>query len=161
MVPSQVSIVGYIIEMRVLRWTNTLIPIIVCWIANPFSAFFMIQYMKKAVPNEIIESARIDGYPEPYIYFRIVLPLIKPGIATVCTLIFLWSWNSYMLPLIAISNPKWYTIPLFIKSIGADYLDDYGARMAALSLAIFPVLILFAACSRTFIKGITEGAVKG
>ncbi len=161
MVPPQISIVGYILEMRTLRMTNSLFPIIVCWIASPFAAFFMTQFMKESVPNEIIESARIDGCSEPRIYSSIVLPFIKPGIATIATLVFLWSWNSYMLPLVAISKSRWYTIPLFITTIGAEYRDDYGARMAALSLAIFPVLIVFSICSKAFIKGISAGAVKG
>ena len=161
MVPQQVSIVGYILEMRNFRLTNTLLPIILIWIASPFCAFFMTQYMKGSVPNEVIESARMDGCSEPRIYTSIVLPFIKPGIATISTLVFLWSWNSYMLPLIAISKQRWYTIPLFITTIGAEYRDDYGARMAALTLAVFPVLIVFSICSKAFIKGISAGAVKG
>jgi multiple sugar transport system permease protein/cellobiose transport system permease protein len=161
MVPMQVAIIGYVIEMRSFHLTNTLFPIIVCWIASPFSAFFMMQYMKEAVPTELIESARMDGCSEPRIFASMVLPVISPGIATIAILVFLWSWNSYMLPLIVIGKARWFTIPLFINSISAEYRDDYGARMAAFSLTIFPVLIVFSMSSRRFISGISAGAIKG
>lgn len=161
MVPQQIAIVGYIIEMRVFGLQNTLFPIIVIWLANPFSAFFMVQYMKSSVPLEIVESARIDGCSEPRIYASIVVPFIKPAIATISILIFLWSWNNYMLPLIAISRGELYTVPLFITTLGTEYRDDYGARMCALSFAIFPIMIVYLISSKNFIKGITAGALKG
>jgi len=161
MVPGQVSIVGYIMEMRSFHLTNTLFPIIVCWIANPFGAFFMTQFMKESVPNEVIESARIDGCSEPRIFTSIVFPFIKPGIATLAMLVFLWSWNSYMLPLISISKNRWFTIPVFVSTLGAEYRDDMGARMSALTFSTFPILILFSIFSKTFIKGIASGSVKG
>lgn len=161
MVPAQVSIVGYIIEMRTLGLTSTLWPIILCWMAHPFGAFFMMQFIKDAVPNEIMECARLDGCSEPRMLATIVLPIIKPGIASLATLIFLWSWNSYMLPMIMITKQKLYTIPILVSTLGIEHRTDHAAKMTAIALAILPIVIIFVIGSKTFIKGITAGAVKG
>lgn len=161
MVPGQISVIGYVMEMKALKLVDTLFPIILCWAAVPFGAFFMTQFIKDSVPLEIVECARLDGCSEPRIYWSIVLPFIRPGMATIAILVFLWSWNNYLLPLIVISKPKLYTIPLFVQTIGAEYRTDYAARMCALALAVFPVLIIFIIGSKTFIRGITAGAIKG
>lgn len=161
MLPTQVSIIGYIIEMRTLNLTNTLLSVICVWIANPFSAFFMMQFISDSVPDEMIESARMDGCREPRIISAIVIPCIKPGIMTIATLTFLWSWNNYLLPLITLNKAKVYTLPLMISNISVSYRQDYGAQMLALALSTFPVLLLFSIGSKYFIKGITAGAVKG
>lgn len=161
MLPTQISIIGYVMEMRVAHLTNTLWSVICVWIANPFSVFFMMQFMRDSIPEEMMESARIDGCSEPGILFRIVVPCMKPAITTVSTLVFLWSWNNYLLPLITLNKQKVYTLPLMISNISVSYRQDYGAQMLALALSTFPVLIIFIIGSKHFVKGITAGAVKG
>lgn len=161
MVPTQVGLIGYIIEMRHLGLGNTLWPVILVWAAFPFGAFFMIQFMRDSIPNDLLECARIDGCSEPGIFFRVVLPLVKPGLATLATLVFLWSWNNYLLPLVTINRSEWYTLPIFISNLGIVHRTDYAARMAALTMTTLPVLILFILGSKTFMKGLTAGAVKG
>jgi len=161
MVPSQVGLIGYVIEMRAFGFGNTLLPVILVWSAWPFGAFFMIQFIRDAIPNELIECARMDGASEPRILFHIAMPILAPGLATLSMLAFLWSWNNYLLPLVTINDPNNYTIPLFISTLGFVHRTDYGARMGALALSIIPVLLLFLLGGRTFIKGITAGAVKG
>lgn len=159
--PTQISIIGYVMEMRIWHFTNTLIAVICVWIANPFSAFFMMQFVRDSVPSEILESAKMDGCGELRILYQIVMPCIKPAIMTICTLVFLWSWNNYMLPLIVLNKSTVYTLPLMISNIGVAYIHDYGAQMLALSVSTFPVLIIFAIGSKYFVQGITAGAVKG
>jgi len=161
MIPPQIAIIGYVIEMRTMRLTNTLASVICLWIANCFSAFFMTQFIKESVPDEMIESAWIDGCSEPRILASIVIPCIKPGIISIATLVFLWSWNNYLYPLITLNRESVYTLPLMIANISISYRHDYGAQMLALSLSTFPVLIIFSLGSKYFIKGITAGAVKG
>ncbi len=161
MLPQQITVIGYVMEMRFLHMNNSLLPIIVCWFANPFAAFFMLQFMKESVPTEVLESARIDGAGEVKVLSKIVIPFIKPGLATVGILIFLWSWNNYMLPLVTINKTSLMTIPLFVNNLGSEYRDDIGARMCAISLAIVPIIIIFSVFSKSFIKGISAGAVKG
>jgi ABC-type glycerol-3-phosphate transport system permease component len=161
MVPTQVGLIGYIIEMKNMGFGNTLLPIILIWMAFPFGAFFMVQFIKDSVPNEILECARLDGCSEFGIFFRIVIPLIQPGLATLSMLVFLWSWNSYLLPLVTINDQKWFTLPLLISNLGIVHRTDYAAKMMALTISIVPLIIIFVTASKTFIKGITSGALKG
>ena len=121
----------------------------------------MMQFLRDSVPEEMMESARIDGCSEPGILASIVVPCIKPAIMTVATLVFLWSWNNYLLPLITLNKQAVYTLPLMISNISVSYRQDYGAQMLALALSTFPVLIIFILGSKYFVKGITAGAVKG
>lgn len=161
MIPSQLGLVAYIIEMRYLGLTGTLIPLILPWVANAFGIFWMTQFMKGAIPNEVLESARIDGCSEIGVFFKIVVPFIKPAIITLSLLIFLWSWNNYLLPLILINKPELYTIPLGITTLGNLYRTDMAAQILGLSVGTIPVLILFAFGSKSFIRGLTAGSVKG
>ena len=161
MIPGQISMIGYIREMRAFGLMGTLLPLIFVWIAHPFGAFFMTQFIRDSVPDEILESARIDGSSESGIFFRIVLRIITPAITTLTMLVFLWSWNSYMMPLIIINKQELYTIPLMVATLSNQFRSDYGAMMCALSLAVLPMILIFTLSSKTFIKGIAAGAVKG
>lgn len=161
MVPTQIGIIGYMIEMRNVHLNNTLLPMIFVWLASGFGAYWMISFIKGALPLELVESARIDGASEPKIYASITLPCIRPGLLTLCLLQFLWSWNSYIYPLVFVNRQENYTIPIFVKSLASAYRTDYGAQLAGLTLATIPVLILFIIGSKSFIKGLTAGAVKG
>ncbi|MCR5053628.1 MAG: carbohydrate ABC transporter permease [Lachnospiraceae bacterium] len=161
MVPNQIGIIGYMIEMRNLGVNNTLWPLIFTWFANGFGTYWMISFVKQAVPMELIESARIDGANELRIFGSIVVPCIRPGIVTLCLLLFLWSWNNYMLPLVFINKQDNYTIPIFVKSLASAFRTDYGAQLAGLTLATIPLLIIFIIGSKSLIKGLTAGAVKG
>lgn len=161
MVPSQISIIGYMIEMRTLHLSNTLIPLILVWTYSGFGAFWMTQYMTGAVSHEIIQSARVDGSGEMRTFFAIILPMILPALGTLALLIFLWSWNNYMLPLVMVNKTSLYTIPLYISSLGSAYRTDYAARMMGLLLATVPLLLVFMLGSKSIMKGLTAGAVKG
>lgn len=161
MVPSQIGIIGYMIEMRNIGLNTTLWPMIFTWLANGFGAYWMISFIQSSLPMELVESARIDGASEVKIFGSIVLPCIKPGLLTLCLLIFLWSWNNYMIPLVFINKAENYTIPIFIKSLASSFRTDYGAQLAGLTLATIPLLILFIIGSKNFIRGLTAGAVKG
>lgn len=161
MVPTQISIIGYMIEMRKMGFQDSLWPMIFVWFAHGFGAFWMIQFIQTSVPMEIIESARIDGSGEFSTFLKIAFPCIKPAVTTLSLLVFLGSWNSYLYPLVFSNREELYTIPIFIKSLSNMYRTDYGAQLVGLSLSIVPVVILFVICSKTFIKGLTAGAVKG
>lgn len=161
MVPSQIGIIGYMIEMRTVGLNNTLWPMMFVWFANGFGAYWMISFIQTSLPLELVESARIDGAGEIRIFSSIVLPCIRPGLLTLCLLIFLWSWNNYMIPLVFTNRAEDYTIPVFIKSLASSFRTDYGAQLAGLALATIPLLILFIVGSKNFIRGLTAGAVKG
>lgn len=161
MVPSQIGIIGYMIEMKSFHLTGTIWPLILGWMASGFGAYWMTQFIRGALPREIVECARIDGCNEFGIFLKISLPCIIPGLTTLALLIFLWSWNSYLVPLVFVNKPQLYTIPIFIRSLGNAYRTDYGAQITGLFLATIPLVILFVAGSKSFIRGLTAGAVKG
>lgn len=161
MIPGQICLIGYTIEMRQLHMINTHAPLIFTWLASAYGVFFMVQYMSKSLPMELIESARIDGSGELRTFFSVALPLIRPAIGTLFMLIFLWSWNNFLMPSTVITNSAKFTLPLGIQTLSTAYRDDWGARGAALALTVIPLLIVFSCGSKYFIKGIAAGAVKG
>ncbi len=161
MVPSQIGLIGYVVEMRAMHINNTLLPLIIIWTTNAFGVFWMTQYISQAVHSELIESARMDGCNDFGIFIKIVLPCIKPAIATLSMVIFLWSWNNYLLPLVIVSNSGLFTIPLGISSLGGYYRTDYAARMTGLAFSTIPLIIIFISGSKYFVRGLTAGAVKG
>jgi len=161
MIPAQISLIGYSIEMRSLHLTNTLLPLILTWGASAYGVFFMIQYMSGSIPLELIESGRIDGCNELRIFFDISMPLIKPAIGTLAMLVYLWSWNNFLMPSIMLTDSRKFTVPLGIQTLATAYTQDWGARGAALTIAVIPILMIFAVGSKYFIKGLSAGAVKG
>lgn len=160
-IPEQLGLIGYVLEMRWLGLNNTLFPLIVFGMANAFGVFWMRQYIGSSVPDEIIESGRVDGCREFGIFFRLIIPIIRPALITIFLLLFLWSWNNYMTPLVMISKEKLYTIPLSIALISSEYRTDYAARILALSMGTIPILILFSFGSKYLIQGLVAGSVKG
>jgi len=160
MIPPQLGLIAYIIQMRLLGINNTLLPVIIPWFADAFGVFWMTQYITSAIPNEVLESVRIDGGSEFQIFRSIVIPYIRPAIITLSMLIFLWSWNSYLLPLVIINKPELYTIPLGLAHLGNEHAENYAAKIAGLTLGVFPVIIIYIFGSKNFISGMTAGAVK-
>ena len=161
MIPGQISMIGYMLEMRKMNLINTLLPLIFTWAAHPLGAFLMMQFISDGIPDELLESARLDGCSEPGIFFKIVIPCIKSGFVTLATLVFLWSWNNYVLPLILINKQELFTIPLMVNNLSNAFRSDYGAIMCALGLSVLPMIVIFSLCSRTFIQGIAAGALNG
>lgn len=160
MLPYQIYLVGYMMEMKWMHLNTTLAPMFIPFFAIPFGAFWMTQYIGSAVPDAIVDSARIDGCSELNMFLKVIFPLIKPASITLTLLIFLWSWNNFLIPLVFISDPQHYTIPLAISVLGAVHRTDSAARMLALTIATIPVLIFFGIFSKYLVKGVTVGAIK-
>lgn len=161
MVPDQLGLVGFVVEMRWLHLINTLFPLMLSGIANAFGVFWMRQYIGASVPNEIIESGRLDGCNDFRVFVQLIFPIIKPATITLFLLFFLWSWNNYMLPLVTISSENLYTVPLAISLLSSEYRTDYAARILALTIGTLPIIILSAIGSKYLIKGLVGGSVKG
>lgn len=161
MVPMEVGLVAFVWEMRVLHLSKTFLPLILPNIAYAFGVFWMTQYIKDSFPYELIESGRIDGCTDMGIFLRMALPIIKPAIFTLAVISFLQSWNSYLLPMIMINDPKQFTVPLVIASIGNMFVADYGARLLAVVVGILPIMIIFMIFSKQITEGLASGAVKG
>lgn len=129
-----------------------------------FAAFgvFLLRQFYQSVPNELIETARIDGLSEYGCYFRIVLPLAKPAIATLTIFTFVNTWNDFMGPMIYFNSEANKTIPLGIRMfIGRQYSSEYQLIMAASVVALLPILILYVFCQRFFVQGIATSGLKG
>lgn len=161
MIPAQIGLLGYTIEMRNLHLINTHWPLILTWGASAYGVFFIVQYLSSSLPKELIESARIDGSGEIRTFSGIALPMMKPALGTLFMLIFLWSWNNFLMPSTVLTDSNKFTIPLGIQTLATAYTQDWGARGAALTISVLPILIIFAVGSKYFIKGLSAGAVKG
>lgn len=161
MIPMQLGLVGLVLQLKHMGLMNTHFALIIPPMANAFFVFWMTQFIKSAVPTEIIESARIDGCGDFKTFWRIVFPIIKPATITVFLLSFLGSWNNYLTPLVVLNKEKLYTIPMGITLFSTTYRNDYAASTLALTLATLPVIIMLAFGSKYLIKGLAGGSVKG
>jgi multiple sugar transport system permease protein/cellobiose transport system permease protein len=161
LVPMEIGLTAFVLEMRVLRLSQTFLPLILPNIASAFGVFLMDAFIREAVPGEILESGRIDGCSDFGVFVRLVFPVLRPAAFTLALISFLNSWNAYLLPMVMISNPRRYTIPLVITALGNQFTADYGARILGITLGVLPILLLFVCFSRYITEGLTAGAVKG
>ncbi|HJB40781.1 MAG TPA: carbohydrate ABC transporter permease [Candidatus Ruthenibacterium avium] len=130
---------------------------------SSFAAFgvFLLRQFFLGIPNELLEAARIDGLSEYGIYFRIVLPLAKPAMATLAIFTFVNVWNDFMGPMIYFNSESNKTIPLGIRMFVGQYSTDYQLIMAASVVSLIPVIIMYAFCQRYFVQGIASSGLKG
>jgi multiple sugar transport system permease protein len=164
MVPTQVSALGYVDMVRSWGMANSYIPLIFPMLAAPGVFFFIKQYMESSLPMEIVESGRIDGGHEFYIFNMIVMPIMKPAMAVQLIFQFVASWNNYFMPQLLIdSNNKNATLPLLIAALNAEANNnfDLGKVYMVLGFAIVPLIIVYLCLSKFIIRGIALGSVKG
>ena len=160
-IPGAVTLVPVYIIMRNLKWIDTFWPLIIPGAANAFGIFFMRQYIM-SVSNELMDAARIDGAGEFTIFWRIILPIIAPGLTSLGLIFFMGSWNDFIGPLIYLKAPEHFTLPLIIRSlIGPVGRTVYDVQMATSVISLIPLLIIFLIFQRRFVEGITAGAIKG
>ena len=163
MIPSQVSAVGFIQLAYKFGLTNKLWLLILPGIAAPVVFFYMKQYLESVLPLEMVEAARIDGSSEFRTFNEVVLPIMKPAVAVQMIFSFVSSWNNYFMPSLLLTKPEKRTVPIMIAMLrSADYSKfDMGKVFMFILLAILPVMIVYAFLSKSIIKGVTSGSVKG
>ena len=161
MIPGQLGMVAFLIEMKWFGWMNTHLPLIIPAMANSFGVFWMTQTMSATLPTEVIESARIDGASGFHIYIRIAIPYMAAAIISLALLSFLGAWNSYMMPMLILSAQRNFTLPLGLISLNDTYRQNIGAMITALAVGTLPMVIIFAIGSKYFIRGLVAGALKG
>ncbi len=162
MIPSQVISIGFYQFMYRIHLTNSFLPLILPAIAAPSTVFFMRQFMLSSLPLEIVESARIDGSREFHTFNRIVLPIMKPAIATQAIFSFVNSWNQLFLPLILLTRQEKYTMPIMVSLLKGDiYKRENGAIYLGLTLTVLPLFIVYFLLSKYIIAGVALGSVKG
>ncbi len=163
MIPAQVSALGFVQLMNKMNLNDSFIPLIVPGIAAPVVFFYMKQYMESVLPLDVIDAARVDGSGEFRTFNTIVLPMLKPALAVQMIFSFVSSWNNYFIPALLLNKPELKTVPIMIAQLrSADYSKfDMGKVYMFILLAILPVLITYIILSKSIIKGVTAGSVKG
>jgi ABC-type glycerol-3-phosphate transport system permease component len=158
--PIYVLIVPLYSMMVAFGWTDHYIALILPLAAQAIGVFLSRQYLL-SIPNEILDSARVDGAGEWGIFWRIIVPLSQPVIAVMAILFFTASWNDYIWPLVVLTKDQMFTVSLGLPTLVGPYSQEYGAVMAGSFLSTVPIMIIFLIMQRRFIEGITQGAVKG
>ncbi|MGH8794060.1 MAG: carbohydrate ABC transporter permease [Stackebrandtia sp.] len=161
MVPLQhIGVVPLYIMMVELGWINTLQAVILPFLVNGFGIFLMRQYTLQAVPDELVEAARMDGASTLRVYWNVVLPAVRPGMAVLALLTFMQNWNEFLWPLI-ILRPDNPTIQVAVRGLSdSNYGTDYSMIFTGTLLSIVPLVVVFIAFGRQIVGGLMEGAVK-
>jgi len=160
LLPQFMNMIPMFMIMDALGWIDQQRALYVPGAASAFGIFLMRQFATSAVPRELVEAARMDGCGEFSIYWRIVLPLLKPALGTLALITFIQSWNNFINPLIVMRSLPNYTLPLALRSLQSTMNTEWGALMCGSAIATIPLIVLFAITSRQLIAGLTAGAVK-
>ena len=162
-IPSQVSASGFVQLCYKFGLTNSYIPLVLPGIAAPVVFFFIKQYMEANLPMEIVDAARVDGCGEFRTFNRIILPMIKPALSVQLIFSFVQSWNNFFLPSLLLTDAEKKTVPIMIAQLrSADYSKfDMGKVYMFILLAILPVVVVYVILSKSIIRGVTAGSVKG
>jgi len=169
MLPTIVLIIPLLLEMKALGWVNTYQALILPGAIDAFAIFWMRQVIS-AVPDELLDAARVDGCGEFGIFWRVIVPVIRPGLAGLAVLTIMNIYNDFVWPVIVASSERMATLQVVLSTlaqnitgnrIGADYATVTGELLAASSIALIPLLVLFIVLQRHFINGILAGSVKG
>ena len=162
MIPQQISMVGFIKVCNITHLYGSYLAMIIPAIAAPTTVYFMKQYMETGLSTEIVEAARIDGSRELYTFNHIVLPLLKPAMATQAIFAFVASWNNLYTPSIILATErKKQTMPMFVQALKAnDKERDWGQIYCGLFVTVIPILVMYFFLSKYIIAGVALGGVK-
>ncbi len=162
MVPFQIMLIPLYVQVYNLGWANSYAGLIIPGILNAFGVFMMRQFAF-SIPDELMDAARIDGAGEFHIFWRIAFPLLAPASASLAIIIFLWSWNNYLWPLVIIQSEQYTTLPVGMSTFLYPYQQQpqWAAAMAVSTLATLPVAILFIFFQRYFVGGMVMSGLKG
>jgi len=163
MIPFQVKMIPLYLTFRNLHWLNSYKPLIVpAWFGSAYSIFLLRQFFM-SLPHELSDAARIDGANEFSIFMRVILPLARPALAVVGLFSFIGAWNDYIGPLIYLNQPDKFPISLGLQQFMGQFVEKlaWPYLMAASTVTIVPIIILFFIAQRTFIEGIAISGIKG
>ena len=160
MIPSQVTLIPKFVFFNKMGLTGTHLTLILPGLITITGTFLMRQYFMQ-IPDELRESARVDGANEYVIWARIMVPIAKPSMASLAMVVFLWNWNSYLEPLVFLSDWRLYTIPIALTNFIEESVTEYNLVMAAASSALIPAFLVFVLGQKFLVKGLVVGAVKG
>jgi cellobiose transport system permease protein len=162
MVPLQLGVVPQFILIKELGWINSLLAVIVPSLVTAFGVFWMRMHIASAVPDEVLQAARVDGASTFRTFWSVVLPMIRPAAAILGLFGFLFAWNDFFWPLIVLQTQDSWTAQVALRQVqNTAYVTDYGVQFAATVIATLPLLIVGLVLGRQLVRGIMEGAVKG
>ncbi len=162
MIPATITIIGFYQMVYKIHMTNKFIMLILPAMASPSLVFFMRQYMKPAVSPSLVESARIDGAKEFFTFNAIVMPIMKPALATQAIFSFVTSWNDLFRPLVLLTKQEKYTMPIMVSLLKGDiYKTEFGSIYLGLTLTALPLIIVYFLLSKYIVAGVALGSVKG
>lgn len=159
MIPTQAIMIPQFRVVSTLGFYGTFWAVILPSAATALGIFLARQFML-SVPDELLEAARVDGAGNLKIFLRIVLPLSKPLIAVMTLLAFMGQWNDFLWPLITLKDPALYTLPVAMRFLQGQFVNDYGALMAMALMASLPLVVLFLFLQRFFVEGLTRSGIK-
>ena len=160
MVPTEMLVIPWYMMSIEFHWTDSYWGVMFPGVISAFGVFLMRQFFS-GVPNDLIDAARLDGFSEFRIFWKIAIPLVKPAVAALCIFTFLGNWNAYIWPLIVTRSEEMRTLPVGIAFFSSEAQSSFHLIMAAASLATIPVLIIFVIFQRQIIKGIVLTGLKG
>ena len=161
MIPGTVTMIGFFQFAYKVGLVNKLSALILPSIAAPMTVFFMRQYLQASLSMEIVQSARIDGAGEFRIFNQIVIPLMKPAIATQAIFAYVGSWNNLFSPMILLTDKTKKTLPVMVSLLNGDiYKKEYGAIYLGLLITVLPLIVVYAFLSKYIVEGVALGGVK-
>ena len=161
MIPYQVTLIPVLIIFKTLGWVGSIKPLVVPAFFGSAFYIFMLRQFFMTIPTELSEAARIDGCNEFGIYWKIILPLTRPALATVILFTFINSWNDFLGPLIYLNDESQYTLSLGLQQFLSQHGAEWAFLMAASTVMILPIVLLFFFTQKTFIQGIALSGIKG
>lgn len=161
MLPVQLAVIPQFITMAELGWIGDLKALIIPAAANAFGIFWMRQYIKGAVPDDLLDAARLDGARFFRMYWSVALPVLRPALSFLGIYTFISTWNDYMWPLIVLTNPEKVTLQVALSQLNGTHQLDYSRIVTGALLAMFPLVIVFTIFARGFIADLAKGAFKG
>lgn len=160
MIPGQVTMVPLFVIVKQLGWINTHWGVIAPGIATGFAVFMLRQFLQ-SIPSELIDAARIDGCGDFGIYWRIILPLAQPALIVLGILTFMNSWNAFLWPLIVLSEPGKFTIPIGLSYFKNEFFTTFNHLMAVVTISLIPILTIYIFFQRYIVRGIATTGLKG
>ncbi len=158
-IPAQVAMLPLFLLLKQLGLINTYGGVIIPGMASIFGIFLIRQYAL-AIPDSLLDAARIDGAGEFRIYWSLVLPLCRPILVTLAIFTFLGTWNDFMWPLIILTDSDRYTLPVALANLVGEHVQDTELMMAGAVLTVLPVMLVFLALQKYYIAGLMMGSIK-
>jgi multiple sugar transport system permease protein len=160
MIPTEMLVIPWYALARALKWANSYWGIMVPGMISAFGVFLMRQFMG-TIPDDLIDAARVDGRSELGIFFAVVLPLVTPALATLAIFNFIGNWNAFLWPLIAVSKPRMFTLPVGLANFSGEAGSDWHYIMTGATVAMLPLVLVFLLFQKQIVRGIAMTGLKG